>query len=411
MSIAKPYMPYWPHEPHKPNGPYKSHKPHEPFLSPCSWGSLRIIGVLCGLWLCLGVGAAEPQDSIAPADTAVVRKPRKLSLIRRIIRGFDRLNKDYIEPQHFTYTVMLQATHTYDRYSLSGAGSDAQSLTFAPDMTMRVGPYVGWKWFFAGYTFKLSNVSLSDLKQELDLSVYSSQIGVDLFFRRTGTNYKIRNAHLTKRQWDTALDGASFSGLKAGIKGLNIYYIFNHGRFSYPAAFAQSTIQKVSCGSPLAGVGYTRHSLSLDYQSLQQLVDERMGPHTVPLDSGLMFRSVKYDDFSLSGGYAYNWVFRKNWLFAASGQVAVAYKHTVGDVIESHSNDFSFDNFNLDMIGRFGVVYNCMRWYAGVNVILHSYNYHKSRFSTNNTFGSMNAYIGYNFGLKKKYREHHETTY
>ena len=161
----------------------------------------------------------------------------------------------------------------------------------------------------------------------------------------------------------------------------------------------------------MAGIGYTRHSLSLDYHRLQELVDERMRSRTVPLDSGLMFRSVKYDDFSVSGGYAYNWVFHKNWLFAASGQVGVAYKHSVGDVAESQRDDFSFENFNLDMIGRFGLVYNCMRWYAGASVILHSYNYHKSRFSTNNTFGSMNAYIGYNFGLKKKYREHHETTY
>ena len=366
------------------------------------------------LWIGVttSLAASRPDSTATPADTTAVSQPkRKLSLLRRIIRGFDRLDKRYIEPQHYIFTVMLQTTHTYDRYTLSGAGSDAQTMTFAPDMNLRVGPYVGWKWFFAGYTFKLGNINLADVKQEIDLSVYSSQIGVDLFYRRTGNNYKIRNAHLTMRRWDAALDGASFSGLKAGITGLNVYYIFNHGRFSYPAAFSQSTIQKVSCGSPLAGIGYTRQSLSLDHQRLQELIDERMGSHTVALDSGLMFRSVKYDDFSLSGGYAYNWVFHKNWLFAASGQVAVAYKRSVGDVAENPREDFSFNNFNLDMIGRFGLVYNCMRWYAGASVILHSYNYHKPRFSTNNTFGSMNAYIGYNFGLKKKYRKRHETTY
>jgi len=45
-----------------------------------------------------------------------------------------------------------------------------------------------------------------------------------------------------------------------------------------------------------------------------------------------------------------------------------------------------------------------MRWYAGASVIVRMNNYHKSRFSTNNIFGSMNMYVGYNFGLKKKYR-------
>ncbi len=360
-------------------------------------------GILLLLMLWGGLGAHGANE--APADTTVAQ-PRRLSLVRRIIRGFDRLDTNYIEPQHYVFTMMLQFTHTYDRYRLRGSGDDAQSLTFAPDMNLRVGPYMGWKWFFAGYTFRLGNINLNDVKQEFDLSIYSSQIGVDLFYRRTGNNYKIRNAHLSSQRLDAALEGTPFSGLKAGITGLNLYYIFNHGRFSYPAAFAQSTIQKVSCGSPMAGIGYTRHSLSLDHSSLQQLVDSRMGSDAVPLDSGLMFRSVKYDDYSLSGGYAYNWVFHKHWLFAASGQVAVAYKHSVGDVVGNRREDFSFDNLNLDMIGRFGLVFNCMRWYAGASVILHSYNYRKSRFSTNNTFGSMNAYIGYNFGLKKKYRQH-----
>ena len=348
--------------------------------------------------------AQETSDS-------VVAKKDELGIIRRTVRGFDRLNDDYIEPQHFIWTVMLQATHTYDLYSLSSKGNNAQSLTFAPDLTLKVGPYIGWKWFFAGYTFKLANVSLSDIKQELDLSVYSSQIGVDLFFRRTGSNYKIRNVSLSSTKRTSLLEGAPFDGLKAGITGFNVYYIFNHGRFSYPAAFSQSTIQKVSFGSPMAGIGYTHHSLSLDHERLQQLIDERMGPETVPLDSSLMFSKVEYDDFSISGGYAYNWVFSKNWLFGACGQVALAYKKSKGDVPSKRWLGFKFENVNFDLIGRFGLVYNCMRWYAGASIILRSYNYRKSRFSTNNTFGSMNIYIGYNFGLKPRYRESHETHY
>lgn len=348
-------------------------------------------------------GSEQQADTIVTDGSAATR--RRLSKIRRTIRGFDRLNKSWIEPQHYVFTAMMQVTHTYDLYTLSGTGDDAQSMTFAPDFKLKVGPYLGWKWFFAGYTFELGNISLNKLKQELDLSIYSSQVGVDLFYRRTGTEYKLRNAYLGKGVDTKVLDGVPFDGLKAGITGMNVYYIFNHGRFSYPAAFSQSTIQKVSCGSPMAGIGYTRHSLELDYGKLQALVDERIKTQTVELDSGLMFKKVNYTDYSLSGGYAYNWVLAKGWLFAASGQAAFAYKKSEGDVEGNRRSGFDFQNVNLDMIWRFGLVYNCMRWYAGASVILHSYNYHKSRFSTNNTFGSMNAYIGYNFGLKKKYRE------
>jgi len=302
---------------------------------------------------------------------------------------------------------MMQLTHTYDIYTLKSGGDDAQSMTFAPDMNLKIGPYFGWRWLFAGYTFEVTNINLSKIKQEVDLSIYTSQIGVDLFYRRTGNDYKLRNAYLGLGTDVSILNGVAFDGVNAGITGLNVYYIFNHGRFSYPAAFSQSTIQKVSCGSWMAGFGYTKNSLSFDSERLQNLINQRMGVQSVPLDSGLMFQHVDYNDFNISAGYAYNWVFKKNWLLAGSFQGAVAYKRSKGDVLSEKTRNmgFYFRNINLDGIARFGLVYNNMRWYTGLSVIVHTNNYHKPRFSTNNTFGSMNMYIGYNFNLKKKYKK------
>lgn len=339
-----------------------------------------------------------------PADT-VNRFDKMKTAVKRTVRGFDRLDTTYIEPQHYVFTVMLQATHNYDIFTLRGMGREAQSVTFAPDMNLKLGPFVGWKWFFAGYTFELGNINLKKIKQQLDLSIYSSQIGVDLFYRRTGNDYKLRNTWLGDDVDTSPLAEQSFDGIKAGITGFNAYYIFNHGRFSYPAAFSQSTQQKISCGSWMAGLGYTKNSLDFNHEKLQELIDKRMGSNTVSLDSALMFRSVSYNNFSLSGGYAYNWVFTKDWLFAVSLQAAVAYKKSEGDIVGSGLGSFDFENVNLDGIGRFGVVYNNMRWYAGASIIVHTNNYHKSRFRTNNTFGSMNMYVGYNFGLKKRYRK------
>ena len=338
----------------------------------------------------------------AETDTTAVDQAQSLlHPIRRTIRGFDRLNKSYIEPQHYEYTIMLQTTRNYESFIL---GSRTQSIMFAPDQRVKVGPYLGWRWFFLGYTFDLTHIGIDQgkLKREFDLSVYSSQIGVDLFYRRTGNDYKVRDADLDNPSAMDALEGLPFDGLKVGVTGLNLYYIFNHGRFSYPAAFSQSTCQKVSCGSWMAGVGYTKNTLDLDYQKLKALVEENASE--VVLDSGMMFNSIRYTDYSLSGGYAYNWVFAKNWLFCASLQGALAYKTSYG-VMEGESPNFDFRKVNLDGIGRFGLIYNNMRWYTGFSVIMRTNNYHTSRYTANNIFGSMNAYIGYNFGLKKKYRQ------
>ena len=345
-------------------------------------------------------------DSIVPHPDSLrvdsVQR-RKISKVRQTIREFDRLQKDYIEPQHYEFTVMAQATRNFENFVLS---SNGQSVLFAPDQRIKVGPYFGWRWFFFGYTFDLSNLSFSQhgLKKEFDFSIYSSQVGVDLFYRRTGNDYKLREVRLGYDIAGTQLEGGSFDGINVGVTGVNAYYIFNHGRFSYPAAFSQSTCQKVSCGSWMAGAGFTKNTLNLDFEKLERVVQGSIiSEQAVKLDSGMMFDHISYSDFSLSAGYAYNWVFAPNWLFCASGQAALAYKTSYGKTADE-KNGFDFHKVNLDGIGRFGMVYNNTRWYAGWSVILRSNNYHTSRFTANNVFGSMNAYVGYNFKLKKKYR-------
>ncbi len=371
--------------------------------------------LVCALFVICGTAAAQ-DDSIQTArlhsemqnaeilkpDT--VKKSHEIGIIRETIRGFDRLEDEYIEPNHYEFTVMAQITRTYENFVLS---SNGQSLRLAPDGQTKIGPYFGWRWFFFGYTFDIKNIGFSQngLRKEFDISIYSSQVGVDLFYRRTGTDYKIRDAKLGDEIDGRIFEGLPFAGVNVGMTGVSAYYIFNHGRFSYPAAFAQSTCQKISCGSWLAGAGFTSNTLDMDYDELERALNERLGGGVeLEVDSGLLFKDIQYNDFMLSGGYAYNWVFAKNWLFCASAQLAACYKTSYGKVADE-KHGFDFGKFNLDGIGRFGLVYNNTRWYMGASFILRTNNYHTSRFTANNVFGSFNAYVGYNFVPKKKYKK------
>lgn len=358
----------------------------------------------------LTILAVVALQVVAQDTLQVEEQPeKKMSWLRRTIRGFSYIDEKYVEPQHYNWSVMLQATHTYDYYHLGTTGSDAQSVWLSPAPNLKVGPYFGWRWVFAGYTFDLKNVDVDnkDLKQEFDISIYAAQVGADLYYRRTGCDYKIRRINLGKNVDTRSLEGIPFGGISVGITGVNLYYIFNHQRFSYPAAFAQSTIQKISCGSWMVGVAWTRNSIDFDHEMLQQEIDERLGSNTVKLDSGLMFNSVRYYNSSASVGYAYNWVFAKNWLFCSSLSLALAYKRTRGETYSS-KDILNLNNVNIDGIGRFGLVYNNMRWYAGASVIARAYNYHKSRFAANNIFGSLNMYVGYNFGARSRYKKNKE---
>ena len=363
-------------------------------------------GWLIILLMWVAVEAMADDDSVQLTDSVAtdsVNVSHEIGKIRETIRGFDRTEDDYIEPQHYEFTVMGQITRTYENFVI---GSSGQSITLAPDGQTKIGPYFGWRWFFFGYTFDIKNIGFSQngLKKEFDFSIYSSQVGVDLFYRRTGSDYKIRDVKLGHDVDSEIFEGMPFSGVNVGITGASVYYIFNHGRFSYPAAFAQSTCQKVSCGSWLAGAGFTKNTLELDFEGLNETLMSRVPTGLdVKLDSSMVF-NVKYSDFSLSAGYAYNWVFAKNWLFCASAQAALAYKTSYGKSADE-KRGFDFAKVNLDGIWRFGMVYNNTRWYVGWSAVIRSNNYHTSRFKANNMFGSLNAYLGYNFVLKKKYRK------
>lgn len=353
--------------------------------------------------------------SPAVADSTANKGKKKGSLLKRAGRAFGKLFNEfnnidtcYIEPQHYNFTVMLQNTNTYEMYEIQS--KNGQKVTFAPKPSMKIGPYVGWRWVFLGYTLDINHISNDDNKKEFDLSLYSSMLGVDLYYRKTGTDYNIKSARLMEKGKTYKLNDIPFSGLNVGIKGFDLYYIFNHRKFSYPAAFSQSTCQKKSCGSPLIGIGYTDHSLKLDYEKLRTTLTENIpnGGEEVKLDSGLMFKSIRYSSYSVSGGYAYNWVFARNWLACASLSVALAYKQSKGNIQGKDNDifrDFNFENVNIDGVGRFSVVWNNTKWYAGASTILHSYSYNKKQFSTNNLFGSLNIYVGLNFGKKKEYKK------
>lgn len=147
------------------------------------------------------------------------------------------------------------------------------------------------------------------------------------------------------------------------------------------------------------------NSIDFDHAAFERLLDERYRAQQVKLDSGLMFNSIKYYNVNASVGYAYNWVFARHCLFCASGSVALAYKKSRGETAEADAQGFSVSHFNLDALGRFGVVYNNMRWYAGANAIVRTFNYRNSRFAANNVLGEVCVYVGYNFGLRSRYKK------
>lgn len=348
------------------------------------------------------------------SDSAATVKPRPLlsRLAAPFVDFFSKTDTSFIEPNHYNFQTMLQNRYSYEVYRLTD--NSGNSIGFVPKPSMKIGPYAGWSLIFLGVTVDVLHLNDRNRRKEWDLSLYTLPIGVDIYYRQSGDDYTIRNVKLNVPDDTEALENTNFSGIESSVTGVDVYYIFNHRRFSYPAAFNQSTQQKRSSGSAIAGIGFTRHTLSIDWQMLNGIFEDALGVDLLEnFDEEPLKEKVVYTDLSFSGGYGYNWVFAKNWLFSSSLSVAVSRKRSIGETERGFDaigtslkslRNFKFSDITLDGVGRFGIVWNNGKVFAGASAIVHSYNYSKSNFYTNNIFGSFNAYVGINLGAKKAYK-------
>ena len=108
-------------------------------------------GLLIGIFLSLSLSIWANRDSLQ------TRKRPLLDRVYQIVKKFSQVDTNYIERQHYNYSAMMQSTITHESYVL-GAGKD-QNIELSPDISVKLGPYVGWRWVVLGYTLDLTHAS------------------------------------------------------------------------------------------------------------------------------------------------------------------------------------------------------------------------------------------------------------
>ena len=158
------------------------------------------------------------------------------------------------------------------------------------------------------------------------------------------------------------------------------YYLFNGKRFSYAAAYDQSTMQIRSAGSLMVGAMW--NALSVRYNS-----DKNAALVTLMRNVG----AFKIRQGSLGVGYAYNWVPVRGLLINAlfmpmvtlyNRQVVSHYETILGDDTDSDSivdeeNESHWSRVTLTYNARASITYNYDRFFFNIygQYNNHSYNY------------------------------------
>ena len=184
---------------------------------------------------------------------------------------------------------------------------------------------------------------------EFNFAYFSSRLSLDASYHRSTTL-----AGDTER--GDAIGHLESGDARMKMANLAAYYVFNHRRFSYPAAFSQSYIQRRSAGSWLAGLSYQGGSI----ETTDELKERNPNAPDVNIHIGLL---------GIGGGYGYNWVLGKRWLLHFSMLPNfVIYNHN-HMTVNGERRDAKHFSFGMIFNERAAVVYNFSpRYFAGATL-------------------------------------------
>jgi len=135
------------------------------------------------------------------------------------------------------------------------------------------------------------------------------------------------------------------------------YYIFNYRRFSYPAAFTQSFIQRRSAGSWLAGFSYQAGSIKSNDDI----------PDYIPR------ARINVGHFGIGGGYAYNFIVGDKWLFHLSALPTLVFYNRSDITLDGEKKEVHTKFPDMIFNERLAIVYNfSTRYFAGMNLVVNN---------------------------------------
>ena len=188
---------------------------------------------------------------------------------------------------------------------------------------------------------------------EFNLNYYSNRICLDFSYQRSESlSGDIKRDGVTSQllPGDVTLKVANIAG----------YYNFNHRRFSFPAAFTQSYIQRRSAGSWLAGFSYQGGSLETTNELRQRVTN---APDT----------RIYIGHVGIGGGYAYNWVIGEKWLLHFSMLPTFVLYNRNNITINGERRQAQHTRMNMIFNARAAIIRNfSSRYFAGITLTMNN---------------------------------------
>ena len=261
---------------------------------------------------------------------------------------------NYVVRPEGRLTLKLRLSQTGNDFHAKGTVNDVYSkadLSTDYKTTLSVG--ASYRGLGVGVSINPAKWKGAYKDYEFNFNYYSSRLSLDLSYQRSET----LSGDINGDRGEQYMEAGDVTLRVLNIAG---YYTFNHRRFSFPAAFTQSYVQLRSAGSWLAGISYQGGNI----KTTDQLKERNP---TVP-DT-----RIYVGHFGIGGGYGYNLVVGKKWLFHLSMLPTFVVYNRNNMTINDVRKEAQRMRFNMIFNERAAIIYNFSpRYLAGATLVMNN---------------------------------------
>ena len=299
-------------------------------------------------------------------------------------RTFNSYDTDYVVGTGNNWKFMTNNNNWMETYMLLFSAHSRDMLHLRSDVYCDIGAYISFMAVSIGYTAKLNDLfnRTNSNRHNFNFNFTCSRFSANYDYTSTSGSTKI--SHFG--DYKGPLLPYDFDAISHESTAGELYYFFNHRKYSQAAAYSFSKYQLKSAGTAILGFAFGYERISMDFSGLP----EEMKPYLPSLQPVYTFR---FADYALLAGYAHNWVLKpRRWLVNLTTLPSIGYRHNYSSSSVGSKNMLA-GNFRL----RFSLVYNHKGLFAALVGKMDANLYFNSQYAFFNSILSLSAKLGVRF--------------
>ncbi|MDE7110661.1 MAG: DUF4421 domain-containing protein [Muribaculaceae bacterium] len=269
-------------------------------------------------------------------------------------RTFNSYDPAYVRSTGKNWKISVKSDNWNQSYRYVFSLFDQNNVSVRSRVSSDLGISLNFMAVGISYTRALDELfyGKKNKRNSLDFSFTCSRFSVELLSQQTeGGAYIDRYGDYENGKFLHM----PFDGLSQSQTSVTAFYFFNHNRYSQSAAYAYSKYQLRSAGSWIGGFRWAHRRIVMDFSDLPD--DMKEANPDFPL-----INTFNYNEYSLLGGYAHNFVLNRHFLYNITAMPCVGYRNS-----ELHTDSRGRrEMISANMIGRMSLTYNNRMLFCGI---------------------------------------------